>query len=102
MSLDSVANKLQQKQSETIRLLDMLKYYRWLETQELSWDKIQSIGEVSAENPTWINMIPEHLPRPAKYHTHTKLISYRLKDGTQAVRLWPPFADDVIFNQTRI
>ena len=90
------------KQAESRRLIATLHYYAWLEEQGLSWDKIAGIQRQPVDTNArvrgqyWRHCRQHDVPiRPKTY----LFISYKLKDGTIVVVPWPPYANNVIFNE---
>jgi len=76
------------KHAESLRLLQMLAYYEWLERHALSWDQIAGVRLAKSLRIC---------PRPSD-----RKVDYKLQDGSTRILPWPPFHDDVIYNKSRI
>jgi len=108
MSVTTLVDDIQAKRAESERLLDMLKYYEWLEEHGLSWDQIKGIRPNQGVGPygrvafkDW-QQVPKSIRDRYEYKKVKKLIDIRLPDGTTTMLPWPPFHDDVIYNRSRL
>ena len=85
---DEILDSIQQKQSEACRLVATLRYYQWLESVGLSWDRVKGVKKVVKGYRTWGCISKTY-------------IDFLLVDGTRSLHPWPPFHDDVIYNCRR-
>lgn len=96
-----VLSSLDLKEKELKRLIDTLHYYRWLQSQGLSWDIIQGIAP---QTTTYSKLsMSERCHFPKEYRKglgrETPLVNFKLTDQTVTYRRWPPFDDAVIYNR---
>jgi len=100
--MNSKLANLQSKLSEMNRLTSILAYYEWLEEHGLSWNMIREVREAGNQFTYNWAKIPMEIRKRYNRRKFSRLIVFKLVDGTTRVLPWPPFHDDVIFNRSRL
>lgn len=107
-------NELQVIREEQGRLLDIIKFYSWLEDHYLTWDQIAGKAKVIMDSNvrtfimTWakkwnrLDEVTEWFRGNRIFKKNIKYaVSFKLKNGKKVLLPYPPFGDEIVFNRTK-
>lgn len=106
--LKTVRQRLSVNQAEQQRLLATLEYYAWLREWGVNWQDVKGVSSRPVRPSAMSRQdFKNHARRIGRLEEAQQVMRQRefelanfvMKDGSTAMLPWPPFDDNVIFNQ---
>jgi hypothetical protein len=96
-------DKVLELKMEQVRLLRILKYYKWLQDYGIAWDEIEQVAQVMTSHRTQMDIrvrIKElGIQYPECGSDRYVAFLYRMKDGSTVTAPQPPFPPEVYLNK---